>query len=35
MAMGAWIALLVLLTAELMNMLDQSVVLTALPAIQE
>ncbi|MYT24489.1 MFS transporter, partial [Streptomyces sp. SID7760] len=34
-AVGAWIALLVLLTAELMNMLDQSVVLTALPAIQE
>ncbi|WP_407840655.1 MFS transporter [Streptomyces sp. DSM 116496] len=35
MTMGAWIALRVLLTAELMNMLDQSVVLTALPAIQE
>ncbi|MFJ6700026.1 MFS transporter [Streptomyces sp. NPDC091272] len=35
MALAAWIALLVLLTAELMNMLDQSVVLTALPAIQE
>ncbi|MEU4728810.1 MFS transporter [Streptomyces sp. NPDC023588] len=35
MAPAAWIALLVLLTAELMNMLDQSVVLTALPAIQE
>ncbi|MFH8573249.1 MFS transporter [Streptomyces sp. NPDC017993] len=35
MALGAWIALLVLLGAELMNMLDQSVVLTALPAIQE
>ncbi|MFD3683112.1 MFS transporter [Streptomyces sp. NPDC058613] len=35
MAVGAWIALLVLLGAELMNMLDQSVVLTALPAIQE
>ncbi|MFJ4877019.1 MFS transporter [Streptomyces sp. NPDC088745] len=34
-ALAAWIALLVLLTAELMNMLDQSVVLTALPAIQE
>ncbi|WP_244291388.1 MFS transporter [Streptomyces subrutilus] len=33
--MAAWIALLVLLVAELMNMLDQSVVLTALPAIQE
>ncbi|MFD3782260.1 MFS transporter [Streptomyces sp. NPDC058612] len=35
MAVGAWLALLVLLGAELMNMLDQSVVLTALPAIQE
>ncbi|WP_244376072.1 MFS transporter [Streptomyces ficellus] len=35
MALAAWITLLVLLTAELMNMLDQSVVLTALPAIQE
>lgn len=35
MALAAWIALSVLLTAELMNMLDQSVVLTALPAIQE
>ncbi|UFQ13574.1 MULTISPECIES: MFS transporter [Streptomyces] len=35
MALPAWIALLALLTAELMNMLDQSVVLTALPAIQE
>ncbi|WP_053699031.1 MFS transporter [Streptomyces sp. NRRL F-5755] len=34
-ALGAWIALLVLLGAELMDMLDQSVVLTALPAIQE
>ncbi|MFJ3841805.1 MFS transporter [Streptomyces sp. NPDC090054] len=31
----ARIALLVLLTAELMDLLDQSVVLTALPAIQE
>ncbi|MFD5885804.1 MFS transporter [Streptomyces sp. NPDC060334] len=35
MAVGAWIALLVLLGAELMDMIDQSVVLTALPAIQE
>ncbi|GAU66467.1 putative drug resistance protein [Streptomyces sp. NBRC 110611] len=35
MASGAWIALLVLLGAELMDMIDQSVVLTALPAIQE
>ena len=35
MALGAWIALLVLLGAELMDMIDQSVVLTALPAIQE
>ncbi|WP_231626407.1 MFS transporter [Streptomyces apocyni] len=35
MALGAWIALLVLLGAELLNILDQSVVLTALPAIQE
>ncbi|WP_406502879.1 MFS transporter [Streptomyces sp. NBC_00212] len=35
MALAAWIALLVLLTAELMDILDQSVVLTALPAIQE
>ncbi|MFG2135231.1 MFS transporter [Streptomyces sp. NPDC048650] len=34
-ASAAWIALLVLLGAELLNMLDQSVVLTALPAIQE
>lgn len=33
--LGAWIALLVLLGAELMDMIDQSVVLTALPAIQE
>ncbi|MER7623772.1 MFS transporter [Streptomyces sp. NPDC126503] len=32
---AARIALLVLLTAELMDILDQSVVLTALPAIQE
>ncbi|MGW7274528.1 MFS transporter [Streptomyces sp. NPDC054864] len=35
MALAARIALLVLLGAELMNLLDQSVVLTALPAIQE
>ncbi|MDK1475990.1 MFS transporter [Streptomyces sp. 549] len=35
MALAARIALLVLLTAELMDILDQSVVLTALPAIQE
>lgn len=35
MTLGAWIALLVLLGAELLNILDQSVVLTALPAIQE
>ncbi|MFJ6752837.1 MFS transporter [Streptomyces sp. NPDC091266] len=35
MALGAWTALLVLLGAELLNILDQSVVLTALPAIQE
>lgn len=35
MALTARIALLVLLTAELMDLLDQSVVLTALPAIQE
>ncbi|MEU9165761.1 MFS transporter [Streptomyces sp. NPDC048424] len=35
MASAARIALLVLLTAELMDLLDQSVVLTALPAIQE
>ncbi|MFF4528349.1 MFS transporter [Streptomyces sp. NPDC001407] len=35
MALGAWIALMVLLGAELMDMIDQSVVLTALPAIQE
>ncbi|MFD3328137.1 MFS transporter [Streptomyces sp. NPDC058701] len=35
MAWAARIALLVLLTAELMDILDQSVVLTALPAIQE
>ncbi|WP_030719700.1 MFS transporter [Streptomyces sp. NRRL F-2580] len=35
MALAARIALLVLLTAELMDLLDQSVVLTALPAIQE
>ncbi|MGK5544054.1 MFS transporter [Streptomyces sp. URMC 127] len=35
MGLAAWIALLVLLGAELMDMLDQSVVLTALPAIQE
>ncbi|MEU9109268.1 MFS transporter [Streptomyces xanthophaeus] len=35
MAFAARIALLVLLTAELMDLLDQSVVLTALPAIQE
>ncbi|GHI83067.1 MFS transporter [Streptomyces xanthophaeus] len=34
-AFAARIALLVLLTAELMDILDQSVVLTALPAIQE
>ncbi|MFG2617200.1 MFS transporter [Streptomyces sp. NPDC048507] len=34
-ALAARIALLVLLTAELMDLLDQSVVLTALPAIQE
>ncbi|MGW4510299.1 MFS transporter [Streptomyces sp. NPDC004436] len=35
MALAARIALMVLLTAELMDLLDQSVVLTALPAIQE
>ncbi|MEU7598137.1 MFS transporter [Streptomyces sp. NPDC039022] len=35
MGLAAWIALLVLLGAELMDMIDQSVVLTALPAIQE
>lgn len=35
MGVAAWIALLVLLGAELMDMIDQSVVLTALPAIQE
>ncbi|MCQ8775024.1 MFS transporter [Streptomyces telluris] len=35
MALASRIALLVLLTAELMDILDQSVVLTALPAIQE
>ncbi|MFJ9598215.1 MFS transporter [Streptomyces virginiae] len=35
MTLAARIALLVLLTAELMDILDQSVVLTALPAIQE
>ncbi|MFL4493084.1 MFS transporter [Streptomyces sp. VTCC 41912] len=35
MALAARIALLVLLTAELMDILDQSVVLTALPSIQE
>lgn len=35
MAWAARIALVVLLTAELMDILDQSVVLTALPAIQE
>lgn len=35
MALSAWIALLVLLGAELLNMLDQSVVLTALPVIQD
>ncbi len=35
MGFAARIALLVLLTAELMDILDQSVVLTALPAIQE
>ncbi|GCD47216.1 MFS transporter [Streptomyces paromomycinus] len=35
MGPAAWIALLVLLGAELMDMIDQSVVLTALPAIQE
>ncbi|MFF4321432.1 MFS transporter [Streptomyces sp. NPDC001568] len=35
MALAARIALLVLLTAELMDILDQSIVLTALPAIQE
>lgn len=34
MALAARIALLVLLVAELMDILDQSVVLTALPAIQ-
>ncbi|WP_369214872.1 MFS transporter [Streptomyces flavofungini] len=34
-AMAARIALLVVLVAELMDILDQSVVLTALPAIQE
>ncbi|GAA0593286.1 MFS transporter [Streptomyces crystallinus] len=33
--LAAWIALLVLLGAELMDMIDQSVVLTALPAIQQ
>ncbi|MFJ7206824.1 MFS transporter [Streptomyces sp. NPDC098789] len=35
MGLAAWIALLVLLGAELMDLIDQSVVLTALPAIQE
>ncbi|MEU2563190.1 MFS transporter [Streptomyces longispororuber] len=35
MALAARIALFVLLGAELLNLLDQSVVLTALPAIQE
>lgn len=35
MALAARIALVVLLAAELMDILDQSVVLTALPAIQE
>ncbi|MEV7197247.1 MFS transporter [Streptomyces sp. NPDC093510] len=35
MGLAAWTALLVLLGAELMDMIDQSVVLTALPAIQE
>ncbi|MEU5125209.1 MFS transporter [Streptomyces mobaraensis] len=35
MGLAAWIALLVLLGAELMDLMDQSVVLTALPAIQE
>ncbi|MGW5733251.1 MULTISPECIES: MFS transporter [Streptomyces] len=35
MALAARIALVVLLVAELMDILDQSVVLTALPAIQE
>ncbi|MFH8608490.1 MFS transporter [Streptomyces sp. NPDC018029] len=35
LGLAAWIALLVLLGAELMDMIDQSVVLTALPAIQE
>ncbi|MFI0737315.1 MFS transporter [Streptomyces sp. NPDC021100] len=35
MGLAAWIALLALLGAELMDMIDQSVVLTALPAIQE
>ncbi|MFJ2738748.1 MFS transporter [Streptomyces sp. NPDC087440] len=35
MGLTAWIALLVLLSAELMDLIDQSVVLTALPAIQE
>ncbi|WP_371525049.1 MFS transporter [Streptomyces sp. NBC_01283] len=35
MALAARIALLVVLVAELMDILDQSVVLTALPAIQE
>ncbi|GHE60117.1 MFS transporter [Streptomyces longispororuber] len=35
MALAARIALLVLLVAELMDILDQSVVLTALPAIEE
>ncbi|WP_073224339.1 MFS transporter [Streptomyces sp. NBRC 110465] len=35
MGRAAWISLLVLLGAELMDMIDQSVVLTALPAIQE
>ncbi|MGW2814087.1 MFS transporter [Streptomyces sp. NPDC001415] len=35
MALAARIALLVLLVAELMDILDQSVVLTALPAIQQ
>ncbi|MER5811291.1 MFS transporter [Streptomyces sp. NPDC002033] len=34
-ATGARIALVVLLVAELMDILDQSVVLTALPAVQE
>ncbi|MEU7282497.1 MFS transporter [Streptomyces sp. NPDC045431] len=35
MGLTAWIALLVLLGAELMDMIDQSVVLTALPAVQK